>query len=142
LKKAIETCWEKDIVVVVCATNEGQHAFLDEFAPQDLGTADNALITVGGVGADGKYYTDTANSRGSGMLNVGGNLDLFAGAIDVTVAKHDGGFDDTVQDSGTSLATPAVVISPISLLALILVYTVLTSNSFLGWARCILLLYS
>lgn len=82
---------------------------MDEFAPQDLGTADNQLITVGGVGAEGTYYTATANSRGSGLLNIGGHLDLFAGAIGVTVARHDGAFDETTQDDGTSLATPAVV---------------------------------
>lgn len=100
----IEYCWEKDIVVVVCATNVGPELSLDEQAPQDLGTPDNPLITVGGVGKDGTYYLGTATSA-EGQ----GHVDLYAGAIDVTVAKHNGAFDETLQDDGTSLAAPAVV---------------------------------
>ena len=95
-----------DVAIVICAgNNEGQGLALDQLAPQRFGgDATNELITVGGVNREGVYYTETINTR-----NRGGEVNLYAGAIDVTTARHDQADDSTTIGQGTSLATPAVV---------------------------------
>lgn len=94
-----------DVTIVVCAgNNEGQGIALDQLTPQRLGDATNELITIGGVSKEGVYYIETINTRSRG-----GEINLYAGAIDVTTARHDQADDSTTVGQGTSLAAPAVV---------------------------------
>lgn len=94
---------ENDITVVVAAGNDGMSSvFLDQITPQNLGTANNGLITVGGLEKDGSLYKDTTPDRGNG-----GSLSIYAAARDVKVASHQGDAEFTTG-TGTSLAAPAV----------------------------------
>jgi hypothetical protein len=106
MKRAFRKLWDMDVTIVICAGNEGRDITLDKLTPQIFGDATNELITVGGVNKEGLYYTDTINKADGGSK---GEVNLYAGAIDVTVARHDQADDSTTISTGTSLAAPAVV---------------------------------
>lgn len=94
---------QNDITVVVAAGNDGQSpSFLDQTSPQNLGTTENALITVGGLEKDGSLYPDTTSDRGNG-----GALTVYAAARDVLTASPEGD-SATILSTGTSVAAPAV----------------------------------
>ncbi len=110
MERALQQLWAMDVTVVVAAGNDGQFVTLDEISPQNQGTDTNELITVGGVDRQGVLYTDTIFPDG----DKGGALNLYAGAVNVIAAVHDGAFDATGPFTGTSVAAPAVVSSPFS----------------------------
>lgn len=107
LERQLKKCKELDITVVIAAGNEGTSRALDDLVPQRFGTDDKFdIITVGAVDKEGRYWAKTVNSRGNG-----GQIDLYAGGVQVTCASHDGTEQSTVVKDGTSLAAPAVVIN-------------------------------
>lgn len=93
---------QNDITVVIAAGNDGVSSFLDQTTPQNLGTSDNALITVGALEKDGSLYTDTTPDRGNG-----GSISIYAPGRDVTAASKDSD-DGTTPTTGTSVAAPAI----------------------------------
>lgn len=111
LERALLRCKSQDITIVVAAGNEGRLHNLDEYVPQEFGNDDRfEMITVGGVDREGKYYKHTVNSRGQG-----GEVNLYAGAVDVVGADANGKDNLASRtDTGSSLAAPAVVCFPIS----------------------------
>jgi hypothetical protein len=116
-QKILRFAWEKDIVVVVAAGNDGfgPLSTLDRQTPQRLGTDTNPLITVGGAINNGSLYYDTTPFNppagtvwetipGIGTLT-GGSMTVYAQALDVrTVIADPGDFQN-----GTSFAAPQVV---------------------------------
>jgi hypothetical protein len=99
--------WANDILVVVAAGNSGLDGVtLDQRTPQNLGRADNPLITVGGIQFGGEYWPNTIPAK-PGMP---GSMTLHAQSVDVNCASNTGTeAKDTHIDSGTSFAAPAVV---------------------------------
>jgi subtilisin family serine protease len=100
MNQAIPLAQEKDITVIVAAGNDARD--LNEITPQNLGTADNGLLTIGGVEKNGALFADTNPDIGNG-----GSISIYAAARDVLCA----GFDsDSATRSvvGTSVAAPAV----------------------------------
>jgi len=92
-------CEEKKVTFVVAAGNK-EVPNLHQSTPQRLGTADNGLITVGGVIEDGTLFTSTTLQQ-SGKA---GSMTVFAPAKDVKVPGP--GVD---LHSGTSQAAAIVV---------------------------------
>ena len=80
MDRTIPFAQEKDIAVVVASGNEAPDA-LDQFSPQNLGTADNSLITVGALEKDGSLFKDTTPDRG-----MGGALTVYAAGRTIEVA--------------------------------------------------------
>lgn len=105
LRKAFDELWAMDVVIVVAAGNDGNIVTLDQIVPQEFDTNDNELITVGGVSKTGLYYEKTTNKKGQ----LPGQVNHYAGAMDVTLAKYDGDDSATKVETGTSFAAPAVV---------------------------------
>jgi len=93
-----------DVVVVVCSASTAERDFLDELTPQFLGQTNNELIIVGGVNREGLDFAANVRSRDNK-----GEVNLYAGAVDVTAASHNQAIDSTTILQGTSLAAPAVV---------------------------------
>lgn len=105
MERALRKCKDKDITLVVAAGNDGAIRTLDTLTPQAFGTDDRfSMITVGGVDQAGKYYRDTIQGNGQG-----GQVDIYADAVNVVAAKHDGEDDSTTPATGTSAAAPAIV---------------------------------
>ncbi len=100
LRERLESSWQNDIITVVAAGNEGRP--LDRVTPQKLGTAENALITVGGV--NNKGVLDSITNFNAGR---GGSLTVYALSDGVRGAKWDSTTELRI-DGGTSLACPAV----------------------------------
>jgi hypothetical protein len=98
-----EWCERVKVPVTVAAGNTPE-AFLDETVPQKFGTSDNTLITVGGVGKDGRLYTSTTPPRPGHP----GHMTVFAPAVDIVVPGRPG-----TGNTGTSQAA-AIVVSMIS----------------------------
>ncbi|KAI4943491.1 hypothetical protein J4E91_009401 [Alternaria rosae] len=104
MERALQKCKEEDITFVTAAGNEGRSRTLDSIVPQSFGTDDRfSMITVGGVDNAGKYYVPTIQGNGQG-----GQVDIYAGAVDVVCAKHNEADDSTITEDGTSLAAPAI----------------------------------
>lgn len=104
MTRALDYCWNNDVTTVICAgNNEGTSFYLDDKTPQNLGTASNGLITVGGVTSAGVLWPQTIPSRG-----FGGSISVYAQAQDVIVASISSNTATTSVD-GTSVAAPAVV---------------------------------
>jgi subtilisin family serine protease len=101
MDRVIPFAAENDIVVTI-PTGNGAPASLGRTTPQNLGTTDNALITVGGVEKDGSLFRDSNPNLGDG-----GSITLYAAARDVLVANI-GSDTDTTTATGTSMAAPAV----------------------------------
>jgi subtilisin family serine protease len=101
MDRVIPFAAENDIVVTIPTGNEAPMS-LDMITPQNLGTTDNALITVAGVERDGSLYTPSNPNLGNG-----GSISIYAAARDVLVASPE---SDTATDmrTGTSVAAPAV----------------------------------
>lgn len=101
MDRVIPFAAENDIVVTIPTGNEAPSS-LAMVTPQNLGTPDNALITVAGVEQDGSLFTLSNPNDGNG-----GDITLYAAARLVLVATPD---SDTSTDrlNGTSLAAPAV----------------------------------
>jgi hypothetical protein len=96
-------CWANDIITVVPTGNGGADGeSLDEHTPQNLGTAQNGLITVGGVENHGVLAPRTTFNGGRG-----GSITVYAVSENVVGASRTGK-SGTAVDSGTSLAAPAV----------------------------------
>lgn len=105
------------ILLVVAAGNNGNSnpnnlwkmAYLDEYAPQYLGTEDNIMITVGGVGPDGRL--DPISTRMK--PGTSGSITVYAQSAGVKVATNwkgpPDGSERTTYLDGTSFAAPAVV---------------------------------
>jgi hypothetical protein len=111
MERALAKCKKLDVTIVVAAGNIGATHTLDELVPQQFGKDNRfSMITVGGVDKEGKYYRDTVNSAGQ---DKGGEVNLYAGAVDVTAATHDQQDDSTQVVTGTSVAAPAVVHFPL-----------------------------
>lgn len=105
MERALSKCKDKDITLVVAAGNDGAIRTLDTLTPQAFGTDDRfSMIIVGGVDQAGKYYRDTIQGNGQG-----GQVDIYADAVNVVAAKHDGEDDSTTPATGTSAAAPAIV---------------------------------
>ena len=105
MERALRKCKDKDITLVIAAGNEGAIRTLDTLTPQAFGTDDRfSMITVGGVDQAGRYYRDTVQGNGQG-----GQVDIYADAVNVVAAKHDGEDDSTTSATGTSAAAPAIV---------------------------------
>jgi subtilisin family serine protease len=101
MNQAIPFAQEKDITVIIPAGNDAPTG-LHNNTPQVLGTADNGLITVGGVEMDGSLFTLTNPD-----LGLGGSISIYAPARDVLCASTDS--DSAFKSvSGTSVAAPAV----------------------------------
>ena len=101
MNRNIPFALENDIVVTSPAGNDAPIS-LDQLTPQNLGTTDNALITVGGLEKDGSLYVPSCPDVGNG-----GSMTIYAAARDVKVADKD--FDSQFElRTGTSLAAPAV----------------------------------
>ena len=102
-KRAFEKCWAHDIITVISAGNYGEQGkSLDMSTPQNIGTKDNALITVGGVNIRGALWTDTAFDRG-----IRGSITVYAVAENVPGAYYKSS-TKRARRNGTSLAAPAV----------------------------------
>ena len=101
MKQVIPFAQEQDITVIIPAGNDAPTG-LHENTPQILGTADNGLITVGGVEMDGSLFTLTNPD-----LGMGGSISIYAPARDVLCAST-GSDSATRLVSGTSVAAPAV----------------------------------
>ena len=101
LNQAIPFAQQQDITVVIPAGNEAPTG-LHQISPQNLGTTDNGLITVGGVEKNGALFTDTNPDLGSG-----GSISIYAAARDVLCASTDSD-SATKLVTGTSVAAPAV----------------------------------
>lgn len=93
-----------DVVVVICSASTAERDFLDELTPQFLGQTNNELIIVGGVNREGLDFDANVRSRDNK-----GEVNLYAGAVDVTAASHNQALDSTTLVQGTSFAAPAVV---------------------------------
>jgi hypothetical protein len=74
MKQVIPFAQEQDITVIIPAGNDAPTG-LHENTPQILGTADNGLITVGGVEMDGSLFTLTNPD-----LGMGGSISIYAPA--------------------------------------------------------------
>jgi len=92
---------ENDIVVTIPTGNDAPTS-LAMVTPQNLGTTDNALITVAGVERDGSLFVDSNPDLGTG-----GSITVYAAARLVLVASTDSDTSTTMLN-GTSLAAPAV----------------------------------
>jgi len=105
LDRVVPFALQNNIVVVVAAGNGGPGTSLDQVAPQNQGSSNIALITVGGLDNRGQFFKITTRDRARG-----GSITIHAGAKDVHIpdAQKDTG---TIVDSGTSYAAPAVVSS-------------------------------
>ena len=101
MNQVIPFAQEQDITVVIPTGNDAPTG-LDRITPQNLGTTDNGLITVGGVEKNGALFPDTNPDLGSG-----GSISIYAAARDVLVAGIDSD-SATTEVTGTSLAAPAV----------------------------------
>ncbi|KAF1981896.1 subtilisin-like protein [Aulographum hederae CBS 113979] len=107
LEDRLKDAWAEDIVTVTTAGNDGIDAarltFLHHTTPQSYGTADNGLITVGGLRRDGSLWPHTTPD--DHVLT--GSMTLYAQAEDVVRADADS-LRGSVTESGTSFAAPAV----------------------------------
>ncbi|KAK8133440.1 hypothetical protein PG984_005452 [Apiospora sp. TS-2023a] len=96
---------------VVSAGNDGDvglgYKYMGNFLPQSLGRSDNALITVGSVYDDGKFYRGTS-LPGPGWLPNGpqGSMTVWAQGVDVDCLRPDGRVQ--WRRTGTSFAAPQV----------------------------------
>ena len=101
MDRVIPFAAENDIIVTIPTGNDAPTS-LAMVTPQNLGTPDNALITVAGVERDGSLFTDSNPSLGNG-----GHITVYGAARLVLVATPD---SDTSTDrlNDTSLAAPAV----------------------------------
>lgn len=107
LEYALAECKKDGVTLVIAAGNDGEHRTLDSLIPQTYGTDDRfEMITVGGVDQTGKYYAHTVQGMGQG-----GQVDVYADAVQVVAAKHDKNSkdDSTEAVDGTSAAAPAIV---------------------------------
>ena len=100
MNQVIPFAQELDIAVIVAAGNDRQG--LNEITPQNIGTTENGLITVGGVEKNGALFADTNPD-----LDSGGSISIYAAARDVLCASIDSD-SATKSVSGTSVAAPAV----------------------------------
>jgi subtilisin family serine protease len=100
MNQIIPFAQEQDITVIVAAGNDARD--LNEITPQNLGTADNGLLTVGGVEKNGGLFADTNPDLGNG-----GSISVYAAARDVLVAGT-GSDSEFKTVTGTSAAAPAV----------------------------------
>lgn len=100
MNQVIPFAQEQDITVTVAAGNDAPTG-LHQITPQNLGTTDNGLITVGGVEKNGALFTNTNPDLGSG-----GSISIYAAARDVLVASPNSDSATTTL-TGTSLAAPA-----------------------------------
>ena len=106
LENALAEFKKEGVTLVIAAGNEGEHRTLDSLIPQTYGTDDRfEMITVGGVDQTGKYYAQTVQ----GKEGQGGQVDVYADAVQVVGAKHDDKDDSTAPVDGTSAAAPAIV---------------------------------
>jgi hypothetical protein len=101
MDRVIPFAAENDIVVTIPTGNDAP-IDLNMVTPQNLGTTDNALITVGGVERDGSLFTASNPDLGNG-----GSISIYAAAREVLVATPDSDTSTGMLD-GTSLAAPAV----------------------------------
>jgi len=100
MNQVIPFAQEQDIAVTVAAGNDRQN--LNEITPQNLGTTDNGLITVGAVEKNGALFADTNPDLGSG-----GSISIYAAGRGVVCASTDSDSATRLVD-GTSVAAPAV----------------------------------
>jgi hypothetical protein len=84
MNQVIPFAQEQDVTVIVAAGNDGRA--LNEVSPQNLGTTENGLMTVGGVEKDGTLFTDTNHD-----LGLGGSISIYAAAREVLCAARGGG---------------------------------------------------
>ena len=101
MDRVIPFAAENDIVVTIPTGNDAPTS-LAMVTPQNLGTTDNALITVAGVERDGSLFTNS-----NPVLGTGGSITVYAAAREVLVASTDSDTSTTML-TGTSLASPAV----------------------------------
>lgn len=103
-RKALQECWNNDIITVVAAGNWGETlgASVEKLTPQNWGHPNNPLITVGGVKRDGALWPESSFDVGKG-----GSITVYAVAENVHGANA---YRDGIPrvDSGTSFAAPAV----------------------------------
>lgn len=100
--RALQFAWANDIITVIASGNDGDRGLkLAHSTPQNLGTVDNALITVGGVIADGSVSTITRLPTDDG-----GSMTVYGISDDVWVANYRN--DGLEALTGTSFAAPAV----------------------------------
>ena len=103
MQNFFQELWTLDVITVVAAGNEGDvGAALSSTVPQSLGTADNGLITVGGVNVIGVLDGRTTFDDGTG-----GSMTVYALSQGVIAADYRTN-DGSVPASGTSAAAPAV----------------------------------
>ena len=101
MDRVIPFAAENDIVVTIPTGNDAPTS-LAMVTPQNLGTTDNALITVAGVERDGSLFTNSNPDLGTG-----GSITVYAAARLVLVASTESDTSTTMLN-GTSLAAPAV----------------------------------
>lgn len=94
-----ERLWYHDNFIVMAAGNEGFLSTLGETIPQRLGSPGNALLLVGGVEQNGRYWAGTTDEEG-------GTIDISAVAVNVEVPH--GSNAGYLQGIGTSFAAPQV----------------------------------
>ena len=99
----LTSCWNNDIITVVAAGNDGLLGrSLDESTPQKVGTANNGLITVGGVKNNG--VLDLQTTYRAGLL---GSMTVYAVSKNVVTADFNNNAG-SLTAQGTSFAAPAV----------------------------------
>lgn len=103
MKQLLESCWIHDIITVIAAGNgANRDDSLDEATPQNHGTTNNGLITVGAVTKEGVLMPITTFDKGEG-----GSMTVYAVGEEVVAATHQNN-DDTQSGTGTSFAAPAI----------------------------------
>lgn len=90
---------EDDITVVLPTGNDGMiEASLDEFTPQNLGTQDNALITVGGVEKAAATYASPALH-----LTDAGSEACTVNRCSQTILCNDGAWETASEQEKTTI---------------------------------------
>jgi len=128
-KSFMEFCYSNKVAFVVAAGNRDP-LYLHQSLPQRLGTADNNLITVGGVEKDGTFWKGQTTAE-EGRTKQPGHVDVFAPAVDIDVPGP-----GVKYDTGTSQAAAIVVSALQSIVSIPNTHSVRVSG-ILVWAASI-----
>jgi hypothetical protein len=82
MEHALARCWYLDIITVVPAGNGGGEESLDVRTPQNHGSHNSALITVGGVNNRGVLWPSTSID-----IDKGGSITVYAVSKNVMCAS-------------------------------------------------------
>ena len=103
LRSFIDWCADNGVVLVTAAGNDGEdNRFLHEFIPQQLGSEDNILITVGGTHQDGSLWR-RSRPKAAGKE---GSISIYAQGSDIKCSGLQG---EVMDEAGTSFSSAAIV---------------------------------